>query len=60
MSEKSQQASLLVCRIAEKLQFFCVTGSVALWSKTKIQNHNATILQLGFAFLPRLHLFVCL
>ena len=33
--------------LRRKLQLFCITGSVALWSETKILNHNATVLQLG-------------
>jgi hypothetical protein len=32
--------------LRRKLQLFSTTGSVALWSETKLQNHNATVLQL--------------
>jgi hypothetical protein len=32
--------------LRRQFQLFCTTGSVALWSKTKIEDHNATVLLL--------------
>jgi hypothetical protein len=42
-----------------KLQHFCITRSVALWSETILQNHNATVLQLVFPYneLKQVHYF---
>jgi hypothetical protein len=42
--------------LRRKLQIFCITGSVALWSETEIQNHNATVLQLGLVTNTRLNI----